>query len=119
MGITEWTLENGVRVILKPTDFGEDEVLFSAFSPGGTSLVEDDEVVPAITAVDLVVGAGLGAFTFQDLAAKLEGKQETTARPISPAPSRWCHSVSWLTRKRCPGAARSPRTSATARTRRR
>ena len=37
-GITEWTLSNGVRVVLKPTTFKQDEILFRAFSPGGTSL---------------------------------------------------------------------------------
>ena len=37
-GITEWTLSNGVRVVLEPTTFKQDEILFRAFSPGGTSL---------------------------------------------------------------------------------
>ncbi len=37
LGITEWRLSNGVRVVLKPTDFKNDEVLMAAFSPGGTS----------------------------------------------------------------------------------
>ena len=39
VGITEWTLSNGVTVVLKPTTFKQDEVVFRAFSPGGTSLV--------------------------------------------------------------------------------
>ena len=37
-GITEWTLSNGVRVVLAPTTFKQDEILVRAFSPGGTSL---------------------------------------------------------------------------------
>ena len=37
LGITEWGLSNGVRVVLKPTTFKEDEILFRAVSPGGTS----------------------------------------------------------------------------------
>ena len=32
----QWTLSNGVTVIAKQTDFKNDEVQFSAFSPGGT-----------------------------------------------------------------------------------
>ena len=40
-GITEWTLSNGVRVVLQPTTFKQDEILFRAFSPGGTSLAAD------------------------------------------------------------------------------
>ena len=39
--ITEWQLSNGVKVVLKPTTFKQDEVLFRAFSPGGTSLASD------------------------------------------------------------------------------
>ena len=39
-GITEWTLSNGVRVVLEPTTFKQDEILFRAFSPGGTSLAQ-------------------------------------------------------------------------------
>ena len=49
-GITEWELSNGVKVVLKPTTFKEDEVLFQAFSPGGTSLASDADFIPAQTA---------------------------------------------------------------------
>ena len=35
IGITEWELSNGVKVVLKPTNFKEDEILFRATSPGG------------------------------------------------------------------------------------
>jgi len=40
----EWTLGNGAKVIIKVTDFKDDEILFSAWSPGGNSLytLEDD-----------------------------------------------------------------------------
>jgi zinc protease len=43
ISITEWELSNGVRVILKPTTFNEDQILFRAFSPGGTSLASDKD----------------------------------------------------------------------------
>ena len=43
-GITEWTLSNGVRVVLDPTTFKQDEVLFRAFSPGGTLASDQDFV---------------------------------------------------------------------------
>jgi zinc protease len=43
LGTTEWTLSNGVRVLLKPTDFKADEVLLSAWSPGGASLAPDKD----------------------------------------------------------------------------
>ena len=46
-GITEWQLSNGVKVVLKPTTFKQDEVLFRAFSPGGTSLASDADFISA------------------------------------------------------------------------
>ena len=48
LGVTQWDLTNGVRVVLKPTDFKNDEVIFSAFSPGGSSLVPDSNYIPAV-----------------------------------------------------------------------
>ena len=50
LGITEWRLSNGVRVVLKPTTFKQDEILFRAVSPGGTSLASDADFIPAETA---------------------------------------------------------------------
>ena len=44
-GITEWQLSNGVRVVLKPTTFKQDEILFRAVSPGGTSLASDEDFI--------------------------------------------------------------------------
>src|SRR5205807_8322307 len=56
-GITEWKLSNGATVVLKPTTLREDQILFQAFAPGGTSLASDAEFVPA-RAADAVVAAG-------------------------------------------------------------
>ena len=50
-GLTQWVLQNGIKVILKPTDFRQDEVLFAGFRPGGTSLASDADYVAASTAV--------------------------------------------------------------------
>ncbi len=55
-----WTLSNGVTVIAMHTDFRDDEVLLSATSPGGTSLVDDADYVAALTADSLVSGSGVG-----------------------------------------------------------
>jgi zinc protease len=72
--VTEWTLSNGVRVILKPTTYKQDEILMRAFSPGGTSLASDQDFVAAETASDVVGQGGLGTFTNVDLSKKLAGK---------------------------------------------
>ena len=73
-GVTEWTLSNGVRVVLDPTTFKQDEILFRAFSPGGTSLASDQDFVAAETATQVVAQGGLGSLTTIDLSKKLAGK---------------------------------------------
>ncbi|MFQ5631375.1 MAG: M16 family metallopeptidase, partial [bacterium] len=73
-GVTEWQLANGVRVLLKPTDFKEDELFFTAYSPGGTSLAKDEDYVAASTASSVVQGGGVGAFDAIQLQKKLAGK---------------------------------------------
>jgi zinc protease len=74
VGVTEWTLSNGARVVLKPTDFKEDEILFRAISPGGISLAEEGNLVPANTADQIIPAGGLGVFSAVDLEKKLAGK---------------------------------------------
>ncbi len=74
IGITEWDLSNGVKVVLKPTTFREDEILFRATSPGGTSLAGDQDYIPASTAAQLVSAGGLGPFSAIDLRKVMTGK---------------------------------------------
>ncbi len=71
VGVTRWTLSNGVRVILKPTDFKDDEVLMSARSPGGTSLVTDQDYAAVWMAPTLVTRGGGGTFDAIELQKKL------------------------------------------------
>lgn len=74
LGVTEWKLANGIRVILKSTDFKNDEILLTAYSPGGHSLVPDSEFQSA-TFADTVVGeGGLGDFNQIELDKALAGK---------------------------------------------
>jgi zinc protease len=74
IGVTEWQLSNGIRVVLKPTDFKEDEVVFRGFSHGGTSLAATDALIPAQTASQVVTLGGLGQFSNIDLGKVLTGK---------------------------------------------
>jgi len=73
LGITEWRLSNGVRVVLKPTTYKQDEIVFRAVSPGGTSLASDADFVPAATAAEVVGQGGLGTFRSIDLEKILAG----------------------------------------------
>jgi zinc protease len=74
VGVTNWTLSNGVRVILKPTDFKADEVLILGTSPGGASLMTPTEFPRAREATTLVTEGGVGEFTQTDLQKALAGK---------------------------------------------
>jgi zinc protease len=67
-------LSNGVRVQLKPTDFKNDEILFSSHSPGGHSLVGDEDYIAAATTSSVVREGGVGQFNQIDLGKKLAGK---------------------------------------------
>jgi zinc protease len=60
--------------VLKPTAFREDEILFRATSPGGTSLASDADYIPASTAVGVVGAGGLGKFNAIDLRKIMTGK---------------------------------------------
>ncbi len=74
INVTEWQLSNGARVLVKPTDFKEDQVLLSAYSPGGTSLVSDADYMSAAFAPQILMQSGLGNFSMIDLGKKLSGK---------------------------------------------
>jgi zinc protease len=72
--ITDWTLSNGVRVLVKPTDFNADQILVSAFSPGGASLVADNDAFKTSLAPSIIAAGGVGNFSAIDLRKKLTGK---------------------------------------------
>jgi zinc protease len=82
-GITEWDLSNGVKVVLKPTTFKQDEVLFRATSPGGTSLASDADYVAAATAAQVIGAGGVGQFSTIELRKVLSGKVASVRPSIS------------------------------------
>src|SRR5690606_22326895 len=67
-------LNNGVKVVLKPTTFKNDEILISAFSPGGTSLYPDAEFMSASFAGNLINSSGIGQLNTFELQKYLTGK---------------------------------------------
>ena len=89
LGITEWTLSNGAKVVLKPTDLRDDEIRFAASSPGGTSLVSDEDYLIASTATAVVNISGLGEFNAIDLRKQMAGK----AASVSPSIGRFSETL--------------------------
>ncbi|MCY3930160.1 MAG: insulinase family protein [Acidobacteria bacterium] len=84
LGVTEWRLSNGVRVVLRPSDFKNDEVLFASFSPGGVSLVSNDDWLEANLATSVVQLSGLGNFSLTQLNKALAGKVASAGPIIGP-----------------------------------
>src|SRR3954466_609893 len=82
IGVTEWRLSNGVRVLLKPTDFNADQIDFTAYSPGGASLLTDASYIPASAADLIPATSGVGKFTVIDLQKYLAGKQVSVSPSI-------------------------------------
>jgi zinc protease len=83
IGITELVLSNGIKVVLKPTNFRNDQVLFYAFSPGGSSLYQDQDYQSAVNATALVASSGLGPFDAKQLPKMLSGKLLSIAPYLS------------------------------------
>lgn len=74
LGTTTIKLSNGATIILKPTNFKNDEILFRAFSKGGHSLVSDADYFSALNAAVIVSQTGVGDFTAIELGNMLKGK---------------------------------------------
>ncbi len=74
LGFTELILSNGIVVAVKPTNFKNDEVLFSAFSLGGNSLYPDNQFMSANYATKVIDMSGAGNFDNVELEKKLKGK---------------------------------------------
>jgi zinc protease len=73
-GTQEWMLSNGIKIVIKPTKFKDDEIRMAAWSEGGTSLYPTNEQMSASIATDLISYSGLGAFKATELQKLLTGK---------------------------------------------
>ena len=85
MGTTTLTLSNGVKVVLKPTDFKNDEIQFSAFAQGGTSLYSDADYQSAANADGIITAGGAGNYNANQLEKFLSGK-ELSVSPLYQRP---------------------------------
>jgi len=74
LGTTTLILSNGATVTYKVTDFKNDEILFDAFSFGGSSLYSDEEYLATAFANGGLAEAGVNNFSKVDLNKMLSGK---------------------------------------------
>jgi zinc protease len=74
LGVTVVKFSNGVEAWFKPTDFKNDEVIYSLMSPGGSSLAPCEQFVEASLATAQVQLSGSGGHRAIDLQRLLAGK---------------------------------------------
>lgn len=74
VGLTEFTFANGVKAVLKPTDFKNDEILIGGYSFGGTNLYGDKDADNARVASTVASLGGLGEFSTVNLRKMMTGK---------------------------------------------
>ncbi|MBA2613894.1 MAG: insulinase family protein [Bacteroidetes bacterium] len=83
-GVTEWTLGNGVRVLLKPTDFKDDQIVMFGMSWGGTNLYSDKDFQSARASAEIQDQMGYGKFNNIALDKYLQGKNASLSLGVGP-----------------------------------
>lgn len=101
LGTTTWTLSNGAKVTFKQTDFKDDEIVFSARSLGGNSLLSDADYNKTQFAYSALTEAGVNGFSKTDLTNYLAGKQVS----VNPYVSTLMEGVSGRTTQKDLGTA--------------
>ena len=72
-GSTVWTLENGIKVIVKSTDFQADKISLAGYKIGGTNRYADSDRLNIAMLSALVPAGGYGVFDAMQLNKKLSG----------------------------------------------
>ena len=72
--IYEFTLDNGIKIAFKQTDFTKDQVILEGFSFGGDSLFKSDRLLELNRASLFVSNSGIGAYSMLDLEKILSDK---------------------------------------------
>jgi zinc protease len=73
-GIYEWTLSNGAKVVIKPTDFKNNEILFRSTSDGGFSMYDAGYDMSALYATQIEDRSGVGGIDNIGLGRLMAGK---------------------------------------------
>ncbi|MBR6342263.1 MAG: insulinase family protein, partial [Treponema sp.] len=74
LGTNEYILSNGVRILVKKTDFDKSMVYMGAISKGGASLVSDADYASAIYSWLYTIYSGIGGMDFNQLQKFLSDK---------------------------------------------
>ena len=78
-GTTEWTLKNGVKVVVKPTTFKADEVQIRMVAQAGISALSDEDYNTGKYLSLVTSQMGISKFSATELRKQLSGKSASTA----------------------------------------
>ena len=81
-GGKELTLSNGVKVIMLPTTYSDNEVLMQAYSPGGTSRYGQEDFITLRAADELCSASKLGGYKRTAINKMLAGKHARVSASI-------------------------------------
>ncbi|MFR9502865.1 MAG: insulinase family protein [Rikenellaceae bacterium] len=79
MGTIEWTLSNGIEVVVRPSKFKSDEVQLSAKAYGGYALISDADYNTASVLTMILGNSGVSEFSAIELQKQLSGKNASAA----------------------------------------
>ena len=83
LGATVWTLSNGMKVVLKETDFKDDQIMMTASSVGGTSQYAVQDPTNSKIMSSVMTLGGVGNFSNVNLRKVLAGKTATASPTVS------------------------------------
>ncbi|MCQ2144046.1 MAG: insulinase family protein, partial [Bacteroidales bacterium] len=84
-GATEWTLKNGVKVVVLPTEYKNDQILIRLRMDGGSSLIEDSDLYSFENNIWTLWrnNCGIAGFSATQLSKMLAGKNFSMDNYIS------------------------------------
>lgn len=83
LGFTEWTLKDGIKVIVRPSTLKADEVVINAVSKGGCSMLNDDEYYHGQFLGMVMSQSGVGKFSATELNKQLVGKSAYASTAVA------------------------------------
>ena len=84
LGYKQLTLSNGAKVVLKKTDFKDNEILFAAGAKVGYSALEKSDYPSIMLMTEAWGASGLGNFSSTELDKALAGKQAGVSFTVNP-----------------------------------
>ena len=83
LGYSEWTLKNGIKVVVRPSTLKADEVVINASSKGGCSMLNDDDYYHGQFLGMVMNQSGIGKFSATELNKQLAGKSAYASTTVA------------------------------------